>query len=80
MDDIRDINLMMNSTIRLADEIPRVVQELILEIPEEEIILHHLNGCHKLLLRCFKVKLHVKLFEEVRNRVGILVLLHLHNP
>lgn len=67
----------MYAAVRLADQVPRVVHEVFPELAQEEVVRDDGLGFPKLLLRSLKVELDVELLEELRDRVLILVLLHL---
>ena len=69
----------MNSTIRLADEVPRVIQEILPELVQEEVVRDDALRSLQLALRSLKVELDVELLEEARDGVRVLALLELHD-
>jgi len=69
----------MYPTVGLTDKISRVVQKVLMEATKEEIITNNLHSLLQLALRSLKVEINVKLLQEARNRVRILILLHLND-
>jgi hypothetical protein len=61
--------------MRLADQIPHIIQKLILELVREEVVPDHLLCETELPLCRLEIELDIILLEEGRRRVGGLVLL-----
>ena len=76
---VRDVYALVYPAVRLGDEVPRVVHEVVAEVPEEEVVRDDRLRLAELLLRGLKVELDVELLEELCDRVLVLVLLHLYD-
>jgi hypothetical protein len=74
-----NINLLVNPTVRLCNEVPRILEELILEFSQEEVVRHHLFRQCQLPLRRLEIELDIELPEELGHRVLVLVALKLHD-
>lgn len=75
--DALDIDLLVNTAVRLANEVPRIVHKILPEVAEEEVILHHPLRDGQAPLRSLEIKIDIEILEELCNRVLVLVLLHL---
>lgn len=69
----------MNAAVRLTDEVPGVIEELLPCLAQEKIICDDALRELQLTLRGLKIKLNVKFFEELGDGVRILILFQLHN-
>jgi hypothetical protein len=67
----------MNPTIRLTDQIPRIIQKIVFEIAKEEIVPDDFFRERQLALGGFEIELDVEFFEERGDGVVVLVFLHL---
>ena len=70
---------LMYPAVCLADEVPRVLKELVLELVEEEVAADGNLCLAELPLRRLEVKLDVELLQEGSNGILVLVLLHLND-
>ena len=77
--DVLDINLLVNATVRFADEVPRIVHKVLPEVAEEEIVLHHPLRNGQAPLRSLEIKIDIEIFEELCDRVLVLILLCLYH-
>jgi hypothetical protein len=73
----RNVDPLMNPTISLTNQIPRIIQKLVLEFSKEEIIPDHVDSNTQLLLRLTKIKLDIELFEEIGDGIRVLILFRL---
>ena len=78
--DALNIDLLVNAAIGLANEVPGIIHKVLPEVTEEEIILHNPLRDGQALLRSLEIKVDIEIFEELRDRVLVLVLLHLDHP
>ncbi|SRR6266403_941753 len=69
----------MNAAVRLTDEIPCVIKELLSYLAQEEVIPNDAFCELQLTLCGLEIELDVKFPEEFRNRVRILILFQLHD-
>ena len=76
---VRDVNSLMDATVRLADEVPSIVQEIVLELAQEEVIPDDTLRELQLPLCGLKVKLDVEFLKELCDRVRVLILFELHD-
>ena len=53
---LRNIDLVMDTTVRFTNEIPRIIQEIITEFLQEKVVLYDLDGDRQLLLCALKVE------------------------
>src|ERR1700722_17905299 len=77
-----DVYLLMNPAIRLANQIPSIVQKLVPKLGQEEILPNDLYSKGQLPLCCLKIKLDIKLLQKRGDRVLVLIffrLYHFHN-
>ena len=77
--DSPNINPLVYPAIGFTNQIPRIIQKLPPKPAQEEIIRHDPLSKRQLSLRRLEIKLHVKLLEEIRNRILVLVLLRLYD-
>jgi hypothetical protein len=75
--DVRDVDPLVNATVRLADEVSCVIKELLPKLAQEKIVPDDALRELQLALRRLKVKLDIEFLEELGDRVRILVLLKL---
>jgi hypothetical protein len=61
------MNLLMNPTMSLTNQIPRIIRKLFPKLVQEEIIPHNLHSFLQLPLRTLKIKLHIQLLQEPCN-------------
>ena len=74
---LRNIDLVMDTTVRFTNEIPRIIQEIITEFLQEKVVLYDLDGDRQLFLCALKVEYDVQLLQEVGDRIAILVFFQL---
>lgn len=67
----------MNPTIRLRNQIPRIIQELLPKLAQEKVISDHTLRNTQLPLRRLEIELAIQLLQETRDGVLILVFLGL---
>jgi len=72
---VRNVNLLVDSAICLANEITSIVQELVLEVAQEPIVADDNFRKRQLLLRGFEIELDVQFLEEGCDGILILILL-----
>lgn len=77
MKNSRNVDTLMDAAVGLADEIPRIIHEVIPELVQEKIARDDCFCLAQLSLCSLKVKFHVELLEESSDGILILVLLHL---
>lgn len=72
-----DINLLVNAAVRLANEVARIVHEVLPEVAEEEVILYHPLRDGQTLLCSLEIEVDIEVLEELCDGVLVLVLFHL---
>src|SRR3981189_1901405 len=63
----------MNPTIRFRNQMSRTLNKLVRQTSKEEITFQHRLNLHQLLLRQFKIKVHIQSIDKLSDGIGILV-------